>query len=70
MDSRGGKSYSESDIVVIPPLPNCSYKIQLIVRPNTSVHSYAHKGSLSYTILPGEGAVEVNLLTSLQSNHK
>ncbi|BET30009.1 hypothetical protein wCauBTS_06160 [Wolbachia pipientis] len=63
LDGQGGAE-NNSDIMVINN-NDCTYKMQIIVRPNTNISNHAYNGVFNYTVLPGKGKAQINLSSLL-----
>jgi ankyrin repeat protein len=61
IDTGGGPTLSQPDIILIPRNASCDYHLKMHLRPNTNVTNEAEVGDFTYYILPGKGLVSINL---------
>ncbi|WP_341807938.1 tetratricopeptide repeat protein [Wolbachia endosymbiont (group E) of Neria commutata] len=70
VDGRGGKNSYRKDMITIPSL-DCSYEMQLVVRPHTTIiYNQALEGNFSYIVPLQGGEASVNLPINSQSQHR
>ncbi|KAG8239467.1 hypothetical protein J437_LFUL018999 [Ladona fulva] len=62
LDGRGGAE-NNPDVIVVEN-KNCTYKMQMTVRPNTVIHNCASKGNFYYYIPYALGSAKINFLCS------
>lgn len=70
VDGRGGRNSDRKDMITIPSL-DCSYDMQLVVRPHTTIiYNNTLRGNFSYIVPLQEGKASVNLPINSQSQHR
>ncbi|WP_341816186.1 ankyrin repeat domain-containing protein [Wolbachia endosymbiont (group B) of Elophila nymphaeata] len=67
VDGQGSAANSSDIMIIRNEVGNkvCTYKIQIIVRPNTDVNNQAYNGEFNYIVLPGKGKALVNMSSLL-----
>uniref|UniRef100_A0A1B6DIQ5 Uncharacterized protein n=1 Tax=Clastoptera arizonana TaxID=38151 RepID=A0A1B6DIQ5_9HEMI len=58
LDGQGANE-NNWDIIVING--DCSYRMQIIIRPNTNVYNDARRGEFNYTVLAEKGKAKINI---------